>query len=235
MLPRRVWPLFRGWFARPGVSLLFAFLLAVDGCSLPRETVVGGMLAPARASCRLPPRCTYAIVRSGCGLALVEDPREVVAPIAAAHYAHWVSRHGFWAVTHRRERGMFEIHPTDAPLTLAEEAAVRRLVADAMASFGDDRWSAWADRLRAGTALVSTPVPGGWVHNGIALGLAAGLLGSLLWMKDAVVAVRLATRRERAVELGVCPECWYDLRGLTGTACPECGAATVADRRPAGT
>lgn len=38
-----------------------------------------------------------------------------------------------------------------------------------------------------------------------------------------VLVVMLAGVRGRRVRAGVCPECRYDLRGLVGDVCPECG------------
>jgi hypothetical protein len=49
----------------------------------------------------------------------------------------------------------------------------------------------------------------------------------------AVMPIARAMRRRRRRQLGLCPRCGYDLRGVTGR-CPECGEPAPAARPPTG-
>ncbi len=45
-----------------------------------------------------------------------------------------------------------------------------------------------------------------------------------------IMALAIMDRHRRTLERGVCPTCDYDLAGLTGGVCPECGRRLYATR-----
>jgi hypothetical protein len=78
-----------------------------------------------------------------------------------------------------------------------------------------------ASLARAGVWSTSTPIPSGYVRNGISLlALSWLLVGGFFAGREATRLIRERGRRSR----GECPKCGFDLAGLEGRPCPECGS-----------
>lgn len=112
----------------------------------------------------------------------------------------------------------------------ADTAAWRKLVIEALVAGGNfgkppPSFSAAGDK----TIVVRHPLaalPLGFEDLARKPRWIAGVVGGSLLV--AALAARLITRRLRRKLVGLCPVCGYDLAGLKGGACPECGGALAA-------
>jgi hypothetical protein len=60
----------------------------------------------------------------------------------------------------------------------------------------------------------------------------SGAIGNATFFGSVWLMILLAVRRifRRRHRSGMCVQCGYDLRGLSGDRCPECGAASKTQR-----
>jgi hypothetical protein len=147
---------------------------------------------------------------------------------------------GFWAPTTRGTGSSAEValcsaraHPSiEGPVSVAELQEIRRLGVE-----GVDRENylefpqGKSGLIAAGTWIERKPLVIGWVINGT---MVVGV-GLCIWTGFGVV--RDTRRHQRALKFlrdGGCGWCGYDVRGLTGGVCPECGRAARGDQEPAG-
>jgi len=177
-----------------------------------------------------------AVYRTSAGLHIrfEFDPNEV-ALIGASRvdgvtlFEDISRRTGFWAPT--RESNELRLLDT-GNLTAAEQAEVLPALATAFDRDPDAAgiYRRTAALARAGVWMSSRTLYTGYVHN------AASLVAAAWLVAGAAIAVGVAHRERREAarcDRGECPKCGFDLAGLEGRPCPECGHRSAAGGSPA--
>jgi hypothetical protein len=203
------------------VALLLLAGLAIDAWHLPpRQSTVGQLLHPyarGMASSR-----SWGVVRLGGQWVAVNETNfyaiERTLEPDEPRYTVWHHRRywtrGFWAPT--RQTRWNELHFYDGSTEAEPPAAVRRVAA---AYLRDVRGAdpTVANPLALGDQYADRIIWAGWLHTLLAL---AAFVAALVLMPWRAIAIWW---RGRPPEPGVCAGCGYDLSGLAGARCPECG------------
>ncbi len=159
--------------------------------------------------------------RSSQGLidAVQRNPDDVVV----AHLFYQRVAHGLYDVTSFTNKYELELRPISALTLLPDEASRARtaFIGWLESKDGGNRPGA-ADILRGTAPQSARPNWPGIINTVLA---AAGWLLfvlSLGWVPGALRA-RRSRRNARALQEGRCPRCGYEVYGLRGGVCPECG------------
>jgi hypothetical protein len=140
---------------------------------------------------------------------------------------HETRLRGFWTPTRRESMCLMHVE-YGSDLLPGERIAAIRVAIDAMQR---DRVlpDACARLAREGVERETrTHWPGVW-HDVASAILAIAFFASLGWLIEVPSWVRAGRARVRASK-GLCPACGYDLRGLEGIGCPECGTVMEPTR-----
>ncbi len=229
----------RAALRRPVAAVVLGVVLWIDAASLSRtsllaETVSGlGLVSGGRPfAARYRPRVSLVLDEGGETRFVIDEH----APDAGAELVCFpkVRDRGTWAPTRREHRVHVSLiahewlwnHETgEARRVTPEDVAGLKAfyAAQALAIGFFDPPHAAALREGPADALVVTrtaPLASGYVHNLVTL---AGL-GCLLVALWSMPGELRRGRGRRRLLLGRCPRCAYDLAGLRGRRCPECGA-----------
>lgn len=219
------------------LPLALGVVLSLDACSRPDSrrfhTTTGEWIGQFRKE-----RVTTAHPRPHDYLVRFDESGAVaVTPFWADHTAQldaeaagavrltlfdpWTTYSGFWALTNRtREVTVLN----DPGWSQSERWAIGQAIDDLLAAEGlpeGVKLRPAAQMFRDGTYTITEPLPGGYIHNALAVTLALAFLWSCTlgrpWRDWATM------RRAHHLWHGRCPHCRYPTRGDDGTVCPECG------------
>jgi len=228
----------RTLLVHPGTTVLLLVLLVGSYASLPKSNFGGGstfrqfvrqnLLSRARPTVSRDIPTLY-FVREPSGLRTIDPDQESwdelsriidgrPQDVSLARYVDGEFHTGFWAATRRLQRAFIRISPMAGDWTLEEQSEIRRLFVESL------RNERPVDRavLTPRGFLSRTVIWSGYAHDAAAFAALVLLIYSLRWIPDSVRRVR-DRRRERAVARGLCPACGYEMAGIPGGVCPECG------------
>lgn len=129
---------------------------------------------------------------------------------------------GLWALSSRTTRTHFEFVPMGADFTAEEKATLRRLIVEQVLLPRELIEPSIAPSLMVSDLESEETIWLARAHNFLALLAVLALLYSLRWVPCAPSWLR-ERRIDRALRHGRCPNCGYDILGLPGFTCPECG------------
>lgn len=222
------------------LPLFLAAILALDACSRPDDrrahTTAGAwlrQLAPKRAAAIDPPHTDWLVIPTS---AHDDRPTRVVprwadqseqsaAESAGALYLTLFGpryhESGFWGVT-RATRTLSVLE--DPGWTPDQRRSIGQAIDDRLAADGipdGPPYRLAAQMFRDGVSTTTQTLPGGHIHNALAITLALAFLWSCTlgrpWRSWA------AARRDYHLAHNRCPHCKYPVHDYPGTRCPECG------------
>jgi hypothetical protein len=212
---------------KPWISVALLLLLIADAWAVGEHSDLLfriGLSRPARQSGLMPDPTEY-FCRTPRGLEACPDTSDPLAPDIEASVYLDEPVTGFWAPTTRHfDSRLHDRVRRGPPLTPDERRWLRdRFMAAWFADGSPDR-----ERGARFLALPENPdcrstIAAGYVHNGLAVALLAGLVCSLGWVPRLITARRHAALRAD----GLCPFCRYEVKGLKSAVCPECGNAVT--------
>jgi hypothetical protein len=145
---------------------------------------------------------------------------------------------GTWGTTSRRRIATLEVFVASSAaqahgnLSSSELERLRSTALDGIKTQWPLEWpESESDLIAAGVWMHRHPILFGWFIN------AATLVGLAMFACTVRGTVRDIRRHQRALKYmrdGRCGWCGYDVRGLAGGVCPECGKAVRGTEEPAG-
>jgi hypothetical protein len=240
----------RRWVANPIASVVLVGVLIGDSLTLPRNsrpTVIGRQVrhvleylsgqkwTPGSSD---PPWTDVYWVADPDGIQIIYPAVESwgpisdlisadALPIAECSPYDLAHRSGFWAPTVTHYSRGISVSPLTGEWSDNDLTSVRLALVVESRQFPAawelvEHWSDVAVVDRSWRQILW----GGVAHNALALTVFAALLYSFTgW--PAWIAQRPWSVRSRRLDRGLCLSCGYDLRGLGGTICPECGGTSV--------
>lgn len=244
----------RKWLANPVASLVLVAVLLGDGLTLHSEywgwsiaggfinNTVGWLLPGVRSTMERVASPDFFVVRDDAGMRFL-DPEsgswdelsrvmwDSGSAVAECSLRDSVYGTGFWAFTSEHHARLLHVLPMTGEWNDAEISAARS-AAFSKSSVPPAVWrrvQGWMD-IAGGDTKESRILWWGAGHDLVALALLAALLYSLTgW--EAWLAAKPWSRSARRRRRGLCVACGYDLQGIEGGVCPECGKAAGAPRR----
>ncbi len=221
------------WWSSKRFSLFSVFVLYVLlFTTLGGESLVGSLvrfpfslLSSRRCCC-----WGYAqgFVERDCGgIVLASDLDESSIAIVSGPWPRW-RRTGILFPT--REIASWTIRidpaycgcgtPSLTPEELAEvrEIAIHRFYPPGTNPVVDE----FRDRVAAANGTITRPLWGGYAKNVGLLAFACVVASTFGWVGETRRRARIEAR-PASFERGVCPNCSYDITGLSSNRCPECG------------
>ncbi|MFM9995840.1 MAG: hypothetical protein ACKVU4_08570 [Phycisphaerales bacterium] len=149
---------------------------------------------------------------------LAERPDDVIT--FTFRHSSW--KKGLWAVSRETTRTHFEFMPMGADFTAEEKTTLRRLIVEQVLLPRELIDASIAPALIASDLESEKTIWSGRAHTSFALLAFLALVYSLCWVPRAPSWLR-ERRIARALACGRCPTCGYNILGLPGFTCPECG------------
>jgi hypothetical protein len=163
------------------------------------------------------------VSRDAAGTLRVHTEDEGDAEGARVWTNYRVYETGFWCPTGRAADTRLRIDDFELAesLTAAERTFIRLAYADRLKDAGLP--AVITTPLSAGEGVTVTPIASGYVKDAAVIVAAALALHAIVFVPSHVVAFVMRDRRARAALSGLCVRCGYDMAGLPGPICPECG------------
>ncbi|MFM9995839.1 MAG: hypothetical protein ACKVU4_08565 [Phycisphaerales bacterium] len=172
---------------------------------------------------------TAEVERTPTGLRAVSPADASGASVATACYSHHRGRRGFWAPTREIESHTLRIWAATT-LTADEESAVRAAFCDYLITADDGRWADHVPMISSGDTVQTRVLWSGIIEDFLVACLVVGIAYSLRSAQEwPAMAARRRDHRRWDLAHGRCPSCGYELCGLPGRCCPECGETWLAD------
>jgi hypothetical protein len=202
----------------PAGSLVMGAALFLDATSVSDTSpIANAIFSGGRTHCFFP---RIMCVRADPG-GFVECDQDDPNLALQVWINHRVRQRGLWAPTTQECDTRLVEQPISGRLpTLSEHSKLRADYArwaTRTYNLPPDNWFVTMARIPEGTVL--TPITAGYVHNAISTTAAACFLCSFAWISRRAAEAR----RDRRRAGGLCGDCGYELAGLSGVVCPECG------------
>lgn len=225
---------FRRLLVNPVATFVLAFGLVIDAESQPRSTLVGRVFSTPMCRCGMAQPTGVAAFTPDGEMVLMRPDEESWDAATRAMAEAPERTVTLWAIGGRYGEGLWapvtdtksvQIHAEAGSEVSAEGVArARAEYARTLAERWD--WLTPADlaTLQARNIRETRVLWGGVVHSAAACAVVAAFVWSLGWVPAMVRRLNElpAARRSRA---GLCGACGYNLSGLAGSRCPECGTS----------
>ena len=202
----------------PAASLVLGAALFLDvACVSETSPIANAIFTGGRTHCFFPRIMCVRADPGGFVECDLDDPNLALQ----VWINHRVRQRGLWAPTAQECDTTLVEQPMNGRLPTPSEHDKLRADyarwATRTYNLPPDNWFVTAAQMPEG--ILRTPLTTGYVHNAISTTAATCFLGSFAWISRRAADAR----RDRRRAAGLCGDCGYELVGLPGFVCPECG------------